>query len=358
MDICISHHSALDWYVHHRNPCSRFQELEHAVKAPDHAPEVALVDHLVTILDIGDQKLDVMVSSPNARHATALVSSHLCSSELPEGALIPLGIRGRNVWITSPALTFVQVAGVTDRIGAIAAGNSLCSSYMLDWLEDVGVVYRPSVDDAPLVSVRQLLSFVRGLPEGFYGKARALRALKYVHDGARSPMEWGLAMEFELPPGLGGYALGKVTLNEALAVYDGMDSASRRTYVERIPDITIAAHGRRGVILARIDYDAYSVHSNELREVMDSRRRNQLASYAGMVQFSLRTSQVMRYSEFEQEIEWIRISLGQRRKDGGKRRQGKTWDRRITLWQRVISGERDCYTGRLVKDASPMRGRC
>ena len=29
MDICISHHSALDWYVHHRNPCSRFQEFEH-----------------------------------------------------------------------------------------------------------------------------------------------------------------------------------------------------------------------------------------------------------------------------------------------------------------------------------------
>ena len=35
-------------------------------------------------------------------------------------------------------------------------------------------------------------------------------------------MEWGLAMEFELPPRLGGYALGKVTLNESLAIYDGM----------------------------------------------------------------------------------------------------------------------------------------
>ena len=136
-----------------------------------------------------------------------------------------------------------------------------------------------------------------------------------------------------------------------------MDFASRRTYVERIPDITIAAHGRRGAVSARIDYDAYSDHSSELREVMDSRRRNQLASYAGMVQFSLRTSQVMRYSEFEQEIEWIRISLGQRRKDGSKKQQGETQDRRIALWQRVVSGERDCYTGLLVESTAPRRGR-
>lgn len=358
MDVCISHYSALDWYLHHRNPCSRFHEFEHVAQAPGHAPEPALVDHLMTMLDVRGPKLDVMVSSSSARHATMLVSSHLCSSKLPEGALIPLGIRGRSVWIASPALTFVQVAGVTDSIGAIAAGNSLCSSYMLDWFESTGVVYRPGVEDAQLVSARQLLSFAGGLPEGFYGRARALHALKHVHDGARSPMEWGLAMELELPPRLGGYALGKVTLNEALAIYDGMDSASRRTYVERIPDITVVARGRRGVVSARIDYDAYADHSSELREVMDSRRRNQLASCAGMVQFSLRTSQVMRYSEFEQEIEWIRISLGQRRKDGSKRRQGETRDRRITLWQRVISGERDCYTGQLVESAFPRRGRC
>jgi len=302
-----------------------------------------------------------MVSvTPVLRHALrAWFETTPCSSALPKGRthfrLVSEG-RGRD-GSPPPALTFVQVAGWTDLIGAIAVGNSLCSSYMLDWLEDAGVVYRPSVDDAPLVSVRQLLSFVRGLPEGFYGKARALRALKYVHDGARSPMEWGLAMEFELPPRLGGYALGKVTLNESLAIYDGMDFASRRTYVERIPDITIAAHGRRGAVSARIDYDAYSDHSSELREVMDSRRRNQLASYAGMVQFSLRTSQVMRYSEFEQEIEWIRISLGQRRKDGSKKQQGETQDRRIALWQRVVSGERDCYTGLLVESTAPRRGR-
>ena len=142
----------------------------------------------------------------------------------------------------------------------IYIGHALCSAYRIDETALGGISHREG-KDKPLTSAASLARFLDTVP-GFCGSAKARRALAYVRDNARSPMESALAMGFGLPVHFGGFGLGEIRLNQPIRLFDGNDSGSRR-FVTRIPDLTISARGRDGARRSvLVDFDADSVHAS------------------------------------------------------------------------------------------------
>jgi len=257
-----------------------------------------------------------------------------------------MGIRSLGACVVSPELAYIQLAAMSDDVGTVWVGNALCSDYRVDDFALGGVVFRADENDTALTSVAQLHRYAESLPDGFSGKDRALRMLKYVHDGARSPMESGLVMVFELPLRLGGYSLGKVTLNKVQAVFRGIGRRGDRRYARRYPDIRIVAVGSKGLRVAGVDYDAESTHCGELRRQSDAIRRNQLTTVDSMRHFTLEKFQVMQYERFIDEVDNIRRSLGRRRNATTAHMERLLPRTRFELWERVLCGARDPITGK------------
>lgn len=345
MDVCISHVSALRWLLRNRNP-RRGRELNPENMLPKCSVHKDAVEHLLYILDIGINRLDVLVSSREGRRHSKTLMTHVCSRRVPDGSYLPMGIQSLRACVVSPELAYVQLAAMSDEVGTVWVGNALCSDYRFDDYALGGVVFRGDENDTALTSVARLRRYAESLPDGFSGRDRALRMLRHVHDGARSPMESGLVMTFELPPRLGGYSLGKVTLNKARTVFRGIGRLGGRRYAKRYPDILIAAVGSKGPRIASVDYDAESTHCGEVRRQSDAIRRNQLTAVDSMRHFTLEKFQVMRYEQFVDEVDNVRRSLGRRRNVTTAHMERLLSGNRFELWARVLSGERDPVTGK------------
>ncbi|MDO4437304.1 MAG: hypothetical protein Q4B77_05070 [Coriobacteriaceae bacterium] len=119
-----------------------------------------------------------------------------------------------DIRVTSPALTFLQLAAMGDERGCqydiedlALIGLELCGTYLLDtsWdgLTNTG---------APLTSADKI-SLVLESMRGAAGISRAREALPLVHNGSNSPMESILCALLTWPRRLGGFAFGPVSLN-------------------------------------------------------------------------------------------------------------------------------------------------
>ena len=189
----------------------------------------------------------------------------------------------------------------------IYIGHALCSAYRIDETALGGISHREG-KDKPLTSAASLARFLDTVP-GFCGSAKARRALAYVRDNARSPMESALAMGFGLPVHFGGFGLGEIRLNQPIRLFDGNDSGSRR-FVTRIPDLTISARGRDGARRSvLVDFDADSVHASRKGLAKDAARRNQMATINVATHISLSTAQVLEFRSYAHAAEQIRIVL-------------------------------------------------
>lgn len=352
MDVCISHVSALYWLLRNRNPRNG-RELNPDDLLPIRSVCKEVADHLLYVLDIDTGCLDVLVSSREGRRRSKSLMTHVCSLRVPDGSYLHVGIQSLGACVVSPELAYVQLAAMSDEVGTIWVGNALCSDYRIDGYALGGVVFRPDENDVALTSVARLRRYAESLPAGFSGRDRALRMLRYVHDGARSPMESGLVMACELPPHLGGYSLGKVTLNKARTVFRGIGRMGDRLYARRYPDILIVAVGSKGPRVAGVDYDAESTHRGEARRQSDAIRRNQLTTVDSMRHFTLEKFQVMQYEQFLDEVDNVRRSLGRRRNVTTARMERVLPRTRFELWERVLGGARDPVTGKPRQTEGP-----
>lgn len=196
MALCISHWTALRWLL--RNFASRHDGSDSEGPRPllsgaPRAEEVReALDYLALRLPLDDgagRAIDVLVAERGLRRGREGLRCHLCSGELPRGSVIPAGIRGYDLMVTSPELTFVQIAAVEDVRVAAYAGMALCSGYRLDEFEDSGLADRADFDE-PLTSVGAIAAFLRRAKR-LRGVRAAERALAFVRDGALSPPEGG-----------------------------------------------------------------------------------------------------------------------------------------------------------------------
>lgn len=348
MDVCLSHMTALRWLLRNFNPRGASERPSRALTLPARAPDARMADEIRAYVgsslpeddDEGRPNIDVLVSCREGRRSAGELSAHLCSSGLPAGSFVSLRMRALDIWVTSPELTFLQLAQVLDVVGAAYVGMALCSSYRIDELDSSGVVRRDADGDDPLTSVARIGRYL-DRASGVRGATMARRALKHVRDGACSPPEGGIALAAELPPLLGGYSLGKVTLNQGMRAYAGVDGAGRAKYVTRYPDVLICStDSRKRARAAGIDYDPLLTHGHEIRRQLDLDRGNQITAARRLDHFTFTDRQTSDYDSFAASMEQVRRALGARRtprKTTGDMARRVDLARR-DLWERCLHG--------------------
>ena len=156
--------------------------------------------------------VDVCVSQQAGRHVAAHARVHLMTGSYPTGSFCRVD---DEVLVSSPELTFLQVARSADEDLLVAYGCELCGYYARD---DVGAGF---VNCAPLTSRKRIGAFLDRLDARRIacgdgpvpGIARARRALCRVCDGAASPEESIVWIVLMSPRRRGGFALPEGRMN-------------------------------------------------------------------------------------------------------------------------------------------------
>lgn len=169
---------------------------------------------------IPGQPIDVLVFDDGGRRRSSSVACHVWQTELPANAFY----RTRGIYVSSPEFVFLQMAATLSIEQLIALGCELCGQYVL---QPRSSEHASLLDEAPkrlipLTNVSKIARFLESVGKA-NGKTKAKRALKYVVDGSRSPMETMTYMLLCLPAMLGGYGLPKPEMNAEIP----LDSEAR-----------------------------------------------------------------------------------------------------------------------------------
>lgn len=263
--------------------------------------------------------VEVLVGAATLRRHMSGIITRSTEAKLPEGSLIPIELPSQGplrVFVASPELVFMQLAGLLTTLDAIAVGYALCSSYLLDPAGKGGVRERKG-EDSPLASCASIADYL-ARAKGAKGSAKAARALRFVLEGSRSPMESGLAMAFGLPARYGGFALGELALNEEMNIYDGLDMWGNPRYKPRMPDIRVEVRAKGGSVRTVLfDYDADSTHGGRKEARRDATRRNEFQTLGEAPHFSMTSDQANDYRALAKTADQMRRALGRRRARSG-----------------------------------------
>ena len=211
MKVFASHDTALDYWRLHFSPDS---EIGDPLKT-DPGEKFAYTRNDVLScfpeLYIEDGKpVHVLVFNEGARGSSRQVICHKWTTNLPVDAF-----HGRGSFrVSSPEFLFLQMATTLTVVQLIALGCELCGTYILTPKQKVV----PSAFDdyperrTPLTNIGKIESLLDSAGPA-RGVKKARRALKYVVEDSRSPMETRTYMQLCLPPMLGGYGLPKAEMN-------------------------------------------------------------------------------------------------------------------------------------------------
>lgn len=168
-----------------------------------------------------------------------------------------------NAYVTSPEMTFVQMANRMTFIELIMLGIELCSTYAPS-------PYTKRFEERPAVTSRnRLISFCnRAVKEHMRGATTALKALRWVVDGSNSPAETALFMLLCLPVRLGGYGFAQPNMNPVTPL--GKRASNMLGYNSMRCDLHWV--DERVVV----EYDSDQEHLSSQSASQDAKRRNVL----------------------------------------------------------------------------------
>ena len=204
--------------------------------------------------------LDVCVATSADRRSSDLLTCHVRPENLPDGAFAPVA---SGVYVASPVLCFVQMAGSLPFAQAVALGCELCGLYGLAPDGADTLLSRPQ----PLVDVSALRMFAEQ-SVGLRGRRAALHALRYVLPRSASPMETVLGLLLSLPCRYGGFGLPAPELNCRIDLGPRASALSGHGY--NVVDFLWRQAGVAG------EYDGRSVHAREQSFDADRLRANAL----------------------------------------------------------------------------------
>lgn len=174
MEKYISHYSAAcEWNIPH---------LEYVLNA----------DKIKKIKD--NQVFEITVSNPNSKYYKNGYIIQQCELPLPKGAVI----KKNGSYVSSPELTFLQLANQLDLHRLVLLGLLMCS-------------HPPGKPDEAISSKRKLESFIKKI-SSYHGQVNAKRAIKFIENGAASLMECIVFMILALPHSFGEYGLKGIKL--------------------------------------------------------------------------------------------------------------------------------------------------
>lgn len=206
-----------------------------------------------------ERPADVLIFNEGERRQSRSVKCYAWKTVLPSNAFF----NARGMYVSSPEFVFVQMANELTVAQLVALGCELCGTYVL---LPKGVTHPGALDElpkriSPLTSVSKLSTFVEALGKA-NGKTKAKRALKYVVDGSRSPMETMLYMLLCLPPLLGGYGIPQPVMNAEIELDDEARAMALRhtcygdlCWPDARPPLDIEYHGEVHVGSAHMKSD-------------------------------------------------------------------------------------------------------
>ena len=173
--------------------------------------------------------LDVLVCDARNRGCSRDVSYHVWSTAIPSNAFYRVG----DVLISSPEFVFLQMAGMLTVSQLAALGCELCGTYILQ-PRTKRLLAVP--DDAPrrrfpLINIESLSSFLMNA-KGARHMNKASRALRFVFEASRSPMETTMVLQLCLPAMLGGYGMPRPTMNPVIELDDIARKIAGRRWCE------------------------------------------------------------------------------------------------------------------------------
>ncbi len=228
MKTFLSHQTALTFWRHHFPLDAELGTPAHTSSAEDCAScKADVVGSVPTEFITPGSPIDVLIFNSGQRRRCAELVCHTWQTSLPQNAFY----HTRGVYISSPEFVFLQMASALSLEQLIALGCELCGQYVLP-SSRAGQPF--SKDEAlgrmyPLTCTSKLGEFIDGAGKA-NGKAKAKRALKYIVDDSRSPMETMVYMLLCLPVMLGGYGLPKPEMNAMITLDEEARTIARRRY--------------------------------------------------------------------------------------------------------------------------------
>ncbi len=230
MKTFLSHDTALAYWRYHFPLDSELGKTARVSSAEDCSSKKSdVIGSIPEEFIVPGHPVDVLIFSDDLRRRSSSVSCHAWQTNLPTGAFF----RTRGIYVSSPEFVFLQMAATLPIEQLIALGCELCGQYVL---LPKGVIHPSSLDEmpkrlTPLTNIRKIAAFIDKAGK-VKGKAKAKRALKYVIEGSRSPMETMTYMLLCLPVMLGGYGLPKPEMNATIKLDNEARTIARKSYCE------------------------------------------------------------------------------------------------------------------------------
>lgn len=293
MKLVLSHTSALDFIRAER---WRRGELHPAriTTLADCASSLAEVESVrIPAFDQSQRKLEVLVPSPSKACRS---SDHVCRVLLSPPITGMFCKIADNGYITSPEMTFVQMANRLDLISLIKLGMELCGTY-------APCPYSDRFDERPAVTNKnKLLSYCKRA-SGIRGAATALKALRWVVDGSNSPAETALVLYLCLPVRMGGYGFAFPDMNPETQL--GMRASKMHGYSSMRCDLHWVEAN------TAVEYDSDQEHLTSQSAARDAGRRNVLG-YKDIAVITVRKPMIASPSAFDDVARQLAHQLGRR----------------------------------------------
>ena len=167
----------------------------------------------------------------------------------------------------------------------------ICGSYALETSDETQYRERPA-----RTSVEELRAFFSEA-SGYRGSNKALKALSYVREGCRSPLETAFVMMLTMPKSMGGLAIRAIKTDYPIPVPKRYAALTRRTvfYLDALLENS----------MTDIEYNGF-YHDEPEQQSIDEERRNTLRNMGYAVITASRHS-FFKQSAFRRIMEAIRI---------------------------------------------------
>ena len=309
MSIVLSHSTAREFYA----VSPPIQNLpvypERKAKLRTSTPTTELVTMAKAALEswnvVAQEPLHLLVPCAADRRNLKGTICHICSQPLQEGSLRAIG---HSAFVADIRLCALQAATYLEQLELIEYLYEICGTYALPIDPGDDYTERP-----PLTCVEELKRYAEGAT-GARGADNLKRALLYVRDGSRSPMETAFAMLLILPKRLGGLGLRSVQMNHRVEVTGRAQALTRRR--EFYFDAFLASSK------TDLEYNGFHHDEDEAR-VIDEERRSALGCM-GYTIIEVSKQSLMERGNFERSMSRIMRTAGIRpsRLPGGfKQRQ-------------------------------------
>lgn len=260
MGLCIGYESALRYWLTKTGDEAMPEYAQEGAFRQVEASSALVKEGILPLGPEPSRPLHLVVRDPALKHRIRDCAIHVCRGNLPSGSFHRLA--GGNI-ISSPELTFLQMASCASKWQLIEAGNYLCSTFSIS---DEGRGYTGKREQ--LVSAGRLGEFLDSLPSHTYGVDKAKAALKYVVELTASPKESQLAMHYALPAALGGRGPMELVANQVIHIDEHGQRMLGSNHL--VGDLFLPDFG------CDLEFDSVEFHTGRFRLDHTQARRNVL----------------------------------------------------------------------------------